>query len=344
VWLYPTLALLALVAAIGTGFVWWRNGLPTHRLRESIVPVTLQGAALILPFAALAGGIATMNQTHYGSFITNEAREGTMPLAYGALLRVREDAPTPRIFFAADAAARAYEASPAARELQPTLDGARGDTWRKIGCDLVADPCPSGFGGGWFMWVLREAARESGHMRDAAASQAFFEKLAAELNAACDTNKIPCGPERDGMTPPLVPAHFATLPDRTVDAIALLLRFGFGDAGAAPSEGKPEQLAAFRTMVGPVAPTAGEPQLRPPGAMKVLAGLRAARAIGFTVAMLMFGLAILRRRTVPLNRALVVVAVAAFTAIVSRAVDRDHRRYVVGGDQRAVHVARRPSC
>jgi hypothetical protein len=320
VWLYPTLAMLALVPAIGTGFLWWRNGLPVHRLRESIVPVTLQGAALILPFAALAGGIASMNQTHYGTFITNEAREGTMPTAYGALLRIREDAPAARIFFASDAADRAYEASPAARELQPTLDGARGDTWRKIGCDALAlAPCPSGFGGGWFMWVLREAAREAGHMRDAAASQAFFEKLAAEINAACDTS-IPCGPERNGMTPPLVPAHFATLPDRTVDAITLLLRFGFGDARAAPSEGNPEQLAAFRTMAGPVAPTADELQLRTPGAMKILAeGYALLVPIGFTVAMLMFALAILRRRTVPLNRALVVVAVAAFTAIVSRA-------------------------
>jgi len=33
----------------------------------------------------------------------------------------------------------------------------------------------------------------------------------------------------------------------------------------------------------------------------------------------MFGLAILRRRTVPLNRAMVVVAIAAFTAVVARA-------------------------
>jgi hypothetical protein len=244
-----------------------------------------------------------------------------MPTAYGALLRIREDAPALRIFFASDAAARAYEASEAARELQPSLDGARGETWRKIGCDALAlQPCPSGFGGGWFMWALREATREAGHMTDAAASQAFFEKLAAEINAACDANKIPCGPERDGMTPPLVPAHFTTLPDRTVDAIALLLRFGFGDVGMAASVGKPEQLAAFRAMVGAIAPPTDQPQVRPPGAMKVLAeGYALVVPFGFTVAMLMFGLAILRRRTVPLNRALVVVAVAAFTAIVSRA-------------------------
>lgn len=321
VWLYPSLAMLALVPAVSTGFVWWRNGLPTHRLRESIVPVTLQGAALVLPFAALAGGIALLNQTHYGSFITNEVREGAMPSAYGALLRISDETHAPRIFFSADAAARAYEASAAARELQPTLDGPRGDTWRRIGCESLAlSPCPSGFGGGWFMWVLREGAREAGHMNDAAASQAFFEKLAAEINAACDANKIPCGPQRDGMTPPLVPQHFATLPDSVVDAIALSLRFGFGDVGMAPSEGTPEQLQAFRASVGSIAPTNAEPQVQTPNAMKIIAqGYALVVPFGFTVAMLMFGLAILRRRTVPLNRAMVVVAIAAFTAVVARA-------------------------
>jgi hypothetical protein len=321
VWLYPSLAMLALVPTISTGFVWRRHGFPIHRLRESIVPVALQGAALLLPFVALAGGIALLNQTHYGSFITNEVREGTMPGAYGALLRIREEAHTPRIFFTADAAARAYEASAAARELQPTFDGARGDTWRRIGCESLAlSPCPTGFGGGWFMWALREGAREAGHMNDAAASQAFFQKLADEINAACDAEKIPCGPARDGMTPPLVPQHFATLPDRVVDAIALVLRFGFGDAGTAPSEGKPEQLQAFRALVGPIAPTATEPQIETSNAMKIIAeGYALVVPFAFTVAMLMFGLAILRRRSVPLNPALTVVAIAAFTAVVARA-------------------------
>jgi len=321
VWLYPSLAMLALVPAISTGFAWRRNGFSMHRAGASIIPVTLQGAALLLPFVALASGIALLNQTHYGSFITNEVREGTMPSAYGALLRIREDTHTPRVFFNADAAARAYAASTAARELKPTLDGPRGDTWRRIGCESLAlSPCPSGFGGGWFMWVLREGAREAGHMNDAAASQAFFQKLAGELNAACDAGKIPCGPARDGMTPPLVPQHFATLPDRVVDAIALALRFGFGDTGAAPSEGKPEQLQAFREMVGAIAPTAAQPAIEPPNTMKIIAqGYALVVPFAFTIAMFMFGLAILRRRSVPLNRALVVVAIAAFTAIVARA-------------------------
>ncbi len=322
VWLYPSLAVLVVVPAAGAAILWWRDGPPLQRLRESIIPITLQGAALILPFVLIAGGIATLNQSHYGAFITNETREGAMPSAYGALLRIREDAPAPRIFFTVDAAARAYEASPAARELQPSLDGERGDNWRRIGCESLAlTPCPTGFGGGWFMWALREATREAGHMRDAAASQAFFEKLATEINASCDAGKIPCGPARSGMTPPLTPAHLASLPSRTFDATILLLRFGFGDVGMAPSMGTPEQLAAFRNVTGAIAPNADEPQSPPPAAMKLLAQIYALLVpYAFALAMLMFGVAIVFHRSVPLNRALVAVAVAAFTAVVSRAV------------------------
>lgn len=322
VWLYPTLAVLAVVPAVNMAFVWWRNGLPTHRLRESILPVALQAAALVLPFAALAGGVAMMNKIHYGSFITNEVREGAMPAAYGALLRIREDAPTPRIFFAGDAAARAYQASEAARELQPALDGARGDNWRRIGCEALAlAPCPTGFGGGWFMWALREAAREAGHMRDGASAQAFFDRLAREINGACDAGQIPCEPPHEGMRPPIALMHFKTLPDRTNQALQMSLRFGFGDVGAAPSVGSPEQLAAFRNMVGAIAPTDGEPQQAATPPMKVIAEAYALLVpLAFTIAIFAFGLALLRRRAVPLNAGLAVVAVAALTAVAVRAI------------------------
>jgi hypothetical protein len=55
--------------------------------------------------------------------------------------------------------------------------------------------------------------------------------------------------------------------------------------------------------------------------MKLLAaGYATLVPFAFIAAMLMLALAILFSRRVPLNRALVVVAVAAFTAVVSRAV------------------------
>lgn len=320
VWLYPALAVLALVPATAAIFGWWRHGFPRGRLKQSAGVLALQAAGLVLPFAALAGGVAALNQAYYGSFITNEVREGAMPSAYGALLRIEEAAPAPRIFFAGDAAAHAYRASTAAAELRPSLDGARGENWRRIGCEALAlSPCPTGFGGGWFMWALREAAREAGHMKDAGAAQAFFARLATEINTACDAGKIPCGGARDGMTPPLLPAHLAALPKRIDAALQLVLRFGFGDVGAAPSQGTPEQLALFREMVGEIAPVENVPSPSP--ALKTLASAYAFLVpFLFLAGLLMLGVALLRAKRVPLNAALFVVALASLTAVTVRAV------------------------
>lgn len=256
VWLYPALAMLALIPAIGIGFVWRKTGYRMNRAREGATLVAMQAVALLLPFALIAGGVAAMNAVHYGSFLSNEVREGDMADAYGALLRIKDENQTPRMFFAAGAAAKAYEVSEAARELKPTLEGERGEFWRRISCEALAlDPCPSGFGGGWFMWAFREAVREAGHLKDSPTAQAFFEKLAAEINTACDENKIACGPEHDSMAPPLTPQAISALPTRASDAIALLLRFGFGDVGMQTSEGDETRLKPFRDVVGDIAPT-----------------------------------------------------------------------------------------
>lgn len=264
VWLYPALAMLALIPAIGIGFAWRKTGYAMNRSREGGVLIAWQAASLLLPFAFIAGGVAALNASYYGSFLSNEVREGAMADGYGALLRIKDDAPTPRVFFSSGAAAKAYEVSEAARELKPTLDGERGNFWRRISCEALAlNPCPTGFGGGWFMWAFREAVREAGHLKDAPSAQAFFEKLAREINTACDEGKIPCGPEHSSMAPPLTPSAISEMPTRASDAIALLLRFGFGDVGMRTSEGDEARLKPFRAIVGDVAPT-------PPATNKLL--------------------------------------------------------------------------
>ena len=247
VWLYPSLLVLVAVAIFRA-----------ERTRASVRPVLILVAIVVAGFSAVAGGVATLNAVHYGSFLTNEVREGDMAHAYGALMRVRQDEPAPRVFFAADAARRAYEVSPAARELEPSLSGERGQSWRRIGCDaLKLDPCPTGFGGGWFMWAVRDAVKAAGHMTDAASAQRFYVRLAREINEACAAKRIECSAERSSMMPGMNWTDIMEIPQRTFRAVDLLLHFGWGNVGAPASEGRPEQLAVFERMVGVVS--------RPPG-------------------------------------------------------------------------------
>lgn len=241
-WLYPSLLLLGGVAV----FSGMRTG-------SGFKPTLVSLALVLAGFAVSAGTVAALNVTHYGSFLTNEVREGEMARAYGALMRVNQDAPVPRVFFSADAARRAYDASPSARELEPSLSGERGAFWRRIGCEaLNLDPCPSGFGGGWFMWAFRDAVKAAGHMDDAASAQAFFHRLADEINAACAAGKIACAEERASMAPSMTWGDVLEVPARAWRAASLLLRFGEGKVGPPDSEGGQEQIAAFEKMVGPV--------------------------------------------------------------------------------------------
>lgn len=242
VWLYPSLVVLVAVAI-------FRAKQTLDGVRSALILL----AIVVGGFSVVAGGVATLNAIHYGSFITNEVREGDMARAYGALMRVQQDEPAPRVFFAADAARRAYEASPAARELEPSLSGERGQSWRRIGCEaLKLEPCPTGFGGGWFMWAVRDAVKAAGHMTDAASAQGFYVRLAREINEACAARRIECTAERSSMMPAMSWTEIMEIPQGTIRAVDLLLHFGWGKVGAAASEGSPEQIAAFERMVGVV--------------------------------------------------------------------------------------------
>ncbi len=251
IWLYPSLLLLGAVAI-------FLSDRTTESMKGGLASLVFATGGFVL----VAGGVASLNVAYYGSFLTNEVREGDMARAYGALMRIQQDVPVPRVFFSTDAAQRAYEASPAARELEPSFSGENGQSWRRIGCEALSlDPCPPGFGGGWFMWALRDAVKAAGHMADAAAAQRFYAKLAREINDACDRKAIACSAERSSMTPAMSWTDIMDVPSRAFHAAALLLNFGGGNVGSPESEGQPEQLAAFEKMVGvisrPTGPKAG---------------------------------------------------------------------------------------
>jgi hypothetical protein len=247
VWLYPSLLLLGAVSIF----------------LSDRTTASMKGGLAYLAFAMggfviVAGGVASLNALYYGSFLTNEVREGQMASAYGALMRIQQNAPVPRVFFSTDAAGRAYEASPAARELEPSFSGENGQSWRRIGCEALSlDPCPPGFGGGWFMWALRDAVKAAGHMADATAAQQYYIRLAREINEACESRTIPCSPERSSMTPAMGWTDIVEIPGRAFRAAVLLLGFGDGKVGPPESEGRPEQLAAFEKMVGEISGAAG---------------------------------------------------------------------------------------
>jgi hypothetical protein len=162
--------------------------------------------------------------------------------------------------FPKEARERAYTVSPAARELWPALDGPPSDGWRRFGCDQISKDTCDEILAPWFVWAFRDAVHGAGHYRSARDAFAYYQRLADEINGACDTGRIPCLPERATLAPP-----FRWQDVRDALALApqfydLLLRSGDGAIASLQSDGSPAGLAAISRMVGPISPLEGHPR------------------------------------------------------------------------------------
>ncbi|MBS0662176.1 MAG: hypothetical protein JSR48_02855 [Verrucomicrobia bacterium] len=201
-WLLPSSALLLAVAVVAA----WRAGAlgRGRRLLIAILPLGL--------FLASGEALRAVNRQAYGSAITVDVRDGSFPAAYGALLRVTPDHFAPRVPVSQATRRRAYEASPAFAELRPYLEGEIGRRWADISQGAEPDASATGeIQGGWFQWALRESAAAAGHYRTAADANAYWARVARELNAAADAGRLPAGPRRSGFVPPWNQARLAPL-------------------------------------------------------------------------------------------------------------------------------------
>ncbi len=249
-WILPALLLLLLYAAAREWLDWRRHPSQTLLLRR----ILSLAAAIAIPaavFVTVTGAVAGINYWRYGLFTTNEFRLPSFKRAYGALARIQHNEWRRYVVFPRDARARAYSVSPAARELEPYFEGPRAEGWRKTGCEAMKlTRCPE-IPAAWFMWSLREAVEAAGHYRSGGEADAYYGRLASEINAACDASHIPCLPPRATMATPF---RWHYLSDALAPARTLvgMLTHPHGVA-VATSVGAAPELAFFEEMVGPLA-------------------------------------------------------------------------------------------
>ncbi len=211
-WLLPSLALLLAAAMVAT----WLSG-PAGRARRLVIAA--------LPVAVLFGGselLRAVNRHAYGAPITVDVRDGAFPAAYGALLRLTPDHFAPRVPVSRDVRLRAYAVSPALAELRPQLEGDVGRRWAEVSQGAEPDAATVGeIQGGWFQWALRESAAAAGHYSTAAEANAYWARVAREVNAAADAGRLPAGPRRSGFVPPWNSARLAPFIRATGRAFAV---------------------------------------------------------------------------------------------------------------------------
>ncbi len=198
-WLLPALSILAIpILSRGIDSLRQRRPLP-WRQAMYLVGMPLAG------FLSVVLCVNSINWLSYGVFRNNELRSGHLPEAYGALARIKHDEWRRYVVFPRESRQWAYAASPAARELAPYLERRNGQRWvatsrgypKPWGCADDPQTCSDEILSGWFVWALRDAAAAAGHYRSAKDADAYYTRLADEINAACAARPSVSRPAHD---------------------------------------------------------------------------------------------------------------------------------------------------
>lgn len=255
IWIVPSAALLL----AGAAWQSWRAG---ERLRPLLAPAI----AGVTAASAVLGTVCALNLQHYGWFGTVEFRAPQFIAAYGALQRARSSYELPYVPVTREAREKLYAVSPAFAELRPFLEGELGTNWAAACEGFTGRPrTEREFAGGWFMWALRDAVAAAGHAPEARSALAFYQRVASEVNAACDAGLLDARPRRDSMVPPWRPRYTDQLARELPASLAYFFRFRDFSARPPPSLGWPELLQLFRDLTRwPLAPSPEAPALDRP--------------------------------------------------------------------------------
>lgn len=236
IWLVPSVALI-----LGVAFL--------HALFQPKRARLVALAMLTLPVVVFLPGSWTLrlvNAHYYAAPVAIDVKDSAFPEAYGALVRIIPSQRNPTTPVARETRQRAYEVSPAFAELRPFLEGAVGDGWVALSQSESKGARYDGeIHGGWFQWALREAAAKAGRYHDAATAGAYWRKVAAELNAACDQRLLPAGPRRDSLFPRWDKSYWRPLRRALRGAAQVTVRFLDFSVQFPPMTSSAEQKVIF---------------------------------------------------------------------------------------------------
>ncbi len=247
IWLIPSLILLAIAGVLIDWHAMARapGSLPRIAKRQAI-------NAGVFVISAIIGvtSIGAINWAYYDSFRINDFQTRDFAAAYGAIVRVTDPEPQNLVPASPAKLELIYAASPAAAEMAPHMRGKVGEFWGQVGCNARPVPGCEHILSGWFQWAIRDAAADAGHYASAPKASAYFERLAAEINQACDDGTLECGPEQHSMTPKFSSDLIGPLFREIWAGTMLSLKQRDGQFGSLPSAGHPNNRALFADMTG----------------------------------------------------------------------------------------------
>ena len=187
VWILPALAILACLAA----YRIWLEKSSTWRtaLISLAIPALMLGASVLT--------ICGLNLHYYGVFAITEYDSPVFLKAYGSLARVTPETWQPLIPVAAETRQRIYAVSPTFAQLEPWLEGDIGLLYTRYGESVKSNSRE--MGGGWFHTALRESIDAAGLTADGRFPKDFYRQMTSEIESACDSGRLDCGPARSSF-------------------------------------------------------------------------------------------------------------------------------------------------
>jgi len=212
IWLVPSLLFLC-AYHLWTIFRCY----PGERKKKIIEAVVLYLAPLCI-FLAVAFAFSYHNYRHYGLFMTVEVKSKPFQSAYDGLLRIKTDSWRQYFPVVKEARMKAYEVSPAFRELQSYIEGEQGQAWTKLG---GGDDLPAAF----FIWIFRDAVASAGYYKDGKSAMEFYSRMGKELREACDDGRLQCQPLLASDVPPWNKAYNALFVPSFAKIFSRIVRF-----------------------------------------------------------------------------------------------------------------------
>lgn len=191
-WLVP--ALIAFAA--GFCVLYWRRD-----ARAALRRYAIGLATTLAVFVTANLAVSAVNFAHYRYFGTVDMRAPGYTGAYQALVRVRSQKWQHHFPLPQEARERVYAVSPAFRSIRPWLEPSG---FKAQGCNFeyIRHTCGD-FASGWFLWALRDAVAGAGHYTSGDRAEAFYRRLADEVNGACESRALDCQSPGFGFVPAL---------------------------------------------------------------------------------------------------------------------------------------------
>jgi len=247
IWLIPSLLLL-MIAGVVIG--WVEQGRTKPVLLAQARRQAAQAGVFVIVAVIGVASIGALNWRVYDSFRINDFQTRDFAAAYGAIVRVSDPEPKPLVPASRSKLELIYNASPAAAEMAPHMSGKVGEFWGQVGCDARPVEGCEEILSGWFQWAIRDAAADAGHYSSATEASRYFERLAAEINAACGDGTLECGPQQNSMTPKFKSELLGPLMTAIWEGTVLTLKQRDGRFGSLPASGHPNNRSLFADMTG----------------------------------------------------------------------------------------------